>query len=193
MRGDAEAAAAELADHFERTARLIMDAYPDQRAVRERYRRSRNNRSGLGSEPDDLAPLFGWMMGAVGEDGASDATLYRNMMSDADLGYALGYDAPWVVEHHFSNYYPTPSPLVVLSHIAAKYPDFGLGTAVIVTPWHHPLRIAEEIAMLSCCPTGRCASGSAAAWRRSNMRRSASRCSRPRTVSRRFARSCASR
>ena len=85
------------------------------------------------------APLFGWMMGAVGEDGASDATLYQNMMSDADLGYALGYDAPWVVEHHFSNYYPTPSPLVVLSHIAAKYPDFGLGTAVIVTPWHHPL------------------------------------------------------
>jgi alkanesulfonate monooxygenase SsuD/methylene tetrahydromethanopterin reductase-like flavin-dependent oxidoreductase (luciferase family) len=95
------------------------------------------------------APLFGWMMGAVGDDGASDATLYKNMMSDADLGYALGYDAPWVVEHHFSNYYPTPSPLMVLSHIAAKYPDFGLGTAVIVTPWHHPLRIAEEVAMLS--------------------------------------------
>ena len=95
------------------------------------------------------APLFGWMMGAVGEDGASDTTLYRNMMSDADLGYALGYDAPWIVEHHFSNYYPTPSPMVVLAHIAAKYPDFPLGTAVIVTPWHHPLRIAEEIAMLS--------------------------------------------
>ncbi|MBL8701989.1 MAG: LLM class flavin-dependent oxidoreductase [Alphaproteobacteria bacterium] len=95
------------------------------------------------------APLFGWMMGAVGEDGASDAELYRNMMSDADLGYALGYDAPWIVEHHFSNYYPTPSPMIVLSHIAARYPDFGLGTAVIVTPWHHPLRIAEEIAMLS--------------------------------------------
>ena len=100
------------------------------------------------------SPLFGWMMGAVGEDGASDATLYRNMMSDADLGYALGYDAPWVVEHHFSNYYPTPSPLVVLSHIAAKYPDFGLGTAVIVTPWHHPLRIAEEIAMLTLLSDG---------------------------------------
>ena len=76
------------------------------------------------------------------------------MMSDADLGYALGYDAPWVVEHHFSNYYPTPSPLVVLSHIAAKYPDFGLGTAVIVTPWHHPLRIAEEIAMLTLLSDG---------------------------------------
>lgn len=100
------------------------------------------------------APLFGWMMGAVGEDGASDATLYQNMMSDADLGYALGYDAPWVVEHHFSSYYPTPSPLIVLSHIAAKYPDFGLGTGVIVTPWYHPLRIAEDIAMLTLLSNG---------------------------------------
>jgi alkanesulfonate monooxygenase SsuD/methylene tetrahydromethanopterin reductase-like flavin-dependent oxidoreductase (luciferase family) len=100
------------------------------------------------------APLFGWMMGAVGEDGASDATLYRNMMSDADVGYTLGYDAPWVVEHHFSSYYPTPSPLVILSHIAAKYPDFGLGTAVIVTPWYHPLRIAEDIAMLTLLSEG---------------------------------------
>ena len=45
-------------------------------------------------------------------------------------------------------------PLVVLSHIAAKYPDFGLGTAVIVTPWHHPLRIAEEIAMLTLLSDG---------------------------------------
>ena len=42
----------------------------------------------------------------------------------------------------------------MLSHIAARYPDFGLGTAVIVTPWHHPLRIAEEIAMLTLLSDG---------------------------------------
>ena len=35
-------------------------------------------------------PLFGWMMGAVGEDGASDATLYRNMMSDAGSRLCAG-------------------------------------------------------------------------------------------------------
>lgn len=37
----------------------------------------------------------------------------------------------------------------MLAHIAARCPTLGLGTAVIVTPWHQPLRIAEEIAMLS--------------------------------------------
>ncbi len=98
--------------------------------------------------------LFGWMMGAVGADGDSDLALYREMLADAELGHALGYDAAWVIEHHFSDYYPTPSPLMVLSNIAARCPGFGLGTAVIVTPWHHPLRIAEEIAMLTLLSDG---------------------------------------
>lgn len=102
----------------------------------------------------EQAPLFGWMMGAVGADGDSDLVLYREMLSDAELGHRLGYDAAWLVEHHFSDYYPTPSPMVLLSHIAARCPGFGLGTAVIVTPRHHPLRIAEEIAMLSLITEG---------------------------------------
>lgn len=92
---------------------------------------------------------FGWMMGAVGEEGASDASLYRHMLADAELGESLGYDAAWVVEHHFSDYYPTPNALTMLANIASRCPRLGLGTAVIVTPWHHPLRIAEEIAMLT--------------------------------------------
>ncbi len=33
--------------------------------------------------------------------------------------------------------------------MAARLPKFGLGTAVIVTPWHHPLRLAEELSMLT--------------------------------------------
>jgi alkanesulfonate monooxygenase SsuD/methylene tetrahydromethanopterin reductase-like flavin-dependent oxidoreductase (luciferase family) len=96
-----------------------------------------------------VEPKFGWMMGAVGADGESDAALYQQMIADAELGAELGYDAAWVVEHHFSDYYPTPSPLLLLAHIAARCPGFGLGTAVLVTPWHQPLRMAEEIAMLS--------------------------------------------
>jgi alkanesulfonate monooxygenase SsuD/methylene tetrahydromethanopterin reductase-like flavin-dependent oxidoreductase (luciferase family) len=95
------------------------------------------------------APKFGWMMGAVGADGEPDAALYQQMIADVELGAKLGYDAAWVLEHHFSDYYPTPSPLLLLSHIAARGSGFGLGTAVLVTAWHQPLRMAEEIAMLS--------------------------------------------
>ena len=88
-------------------------------------------------------------MTAVGAEGDDDASWYRQLIADAELGASLGFDAGWIVEHHFSDYQPTPNTLLMLSHVAARCPTLGLGTAVIVTPWHHPLRIAEEIAMLS--------------------------------------------
>src|SRR5258708_39680058 len=37
----------------------------------------------------------------------------------------------------------------MMANIAAKFPDLSLGTSVLVLPWYHPLRLAEEIAMLN--------------------------------------------
>ena len=92
---------------------------------------------------------FGTVISAVGEPGASDAEQYVEALVDADRVAGLGYDAFWVIEHHFSDYFPTPSPLVMLSHLAGRYPDMDLGTCVLVLPWYSPLRLAGEIAMLS--------------------------------------------
>ncbi|MCW5770351.1 MAG: LLM class flavin-dependent oxidoreductase [Rhodospirillaceae bacterium] len=97
---------------------------------------------------------FGFMISAVDEIGASDRTAYDLMVQDARFGQQLGYDAAWMVEHHFSDYFPQPSPLVMLSHIAGQCPGLGLGTMVLVTPWHNPLRLAGEIAMLSLIAKG---------------------------------------
>ena len=94
-------------------------------------------------------PMVGCMITAVGAEGDSDASWYRQIVGDAMLAEQLGFDAGWIVEHHFSDYQPTPNPIVMLAHIAARCPRLGLGTAVIVTPWHQPIRIAEEVAMLS--------------------------------------------
>ena len=41
-----------------------------------------------------------------------------------------------------------------MAHIAAAFPDLSLGTSVLVLPWYHPLRLAEEIAMLNGMTTG---------------------------------------
>src|SRR5258708_15431919 len=79
----------------------------------------------------------------------SDPALYREVMEDCALGRKLGFAAAGLLEHHFSDYDPTPSPLLMMAHIAAKFPDLSLGTSVLVLPWYHPLRLAEEIAMLN--------------------------------------------
>jgi alkanesulfonate monooxygenase SsuD/methylene tetrahydromethanopterin reductase-like flavin-dependent oxidoreductase (luciferase family) len=97
---------------------------------------------------------FGFQAAAAGERGKSDQDLYGDLMDDCALGARLGYDSAWLLEHHFSDYYPTPSPLLLMSHIAAKFPDLSLGTSVLVLPWYHPLRLAEEIAMLNSMTRG---------------------------------------
>lgn len=97
---------------------------------------------------------FGFQAGPVGALGCPDIELYRNVIDDCRLGYELGYDALWMIEHHFSDYYPTPSPIVFLSHLAHAFPDLNLGTCVLVTPWYQPIRLAGEIAMLSNLSNG---------------------------------------
>lgn len=97
---------------------------------------------------------FDFSANAGAEAGLTDEQLYDHVLAIAELGHQLGYGSAWMVEHHFSDYYPTPSPLMLLSHIAARHPRLGLGTMVLVTPWYDPRRLAEEISMLSILSRG---------------------------------------
>jgi alkanesulfonate monooxygenase SsuD/methylene tetrahydromethanopterin reductase-like flavin-dependent oxidoreductase (luciferase family) len=97
---------------------------------------------------------FGFQAAPASDVRKSDQVLYREVMDDCALGHRLGYDAAWLLEHHFSDYYPTPSPLLFMAHIAAALPDLSLGTSVLVLPWYHPVRLAEEIAMLNSMTRG---------------------------------------
>lgn len=91
---------------------------------------------------------FSFQFGPVGTSGMSDAQLYAEAMADAVLGHKLGYKVGWMIEHHFSEYYPTPNPLLFLANVASKCPGLGLGTSVMVLPWYNPIRFAEDLAML---------------------------------------------
>ena len=103
-----------------------------------------------------LGPIeFGTVISPVGEPGLSDGAQYAEALGDAEYVRTLGYDALWAIEHHFSDYFPTPSPLLFLSHLAARMPEMDLGTCVIVLPWYNPMRLAGEIAMLSHLTHGR--------------------------------------
>lgn len=92
---------------------------------------------------------FGVVAAAADAPGASDPEIYRTLLEDVEYHAELGYGTVWLLEHHFSDYFPTPSPVVLASHIAGRFPELSLGTCVIVLPWYEPLRLAGEIAMLS--------------------------------------------
>ncbi len=85
----------------------------------------------------------------------ADPEVYRTELRLADLAEPLGYDSIWTLEHHFTGYTMIPNPLQLLTYIAARTSSVLLGTAVIVLPWHHPLRVAEEISVLDILSGGR--------------------------------------
>lgn len=70
-------------------------------------------------------------------------------------GEELGFDSIFITEHHFSAYSIAPSPVQYLTWLAGKTRHMRLGTSVIVVPWHDPIRIAEEIAVLDHLSGGR--------------------------------------
>ena len=67
----------------------------------------------------------------------------------------LGYDSVWCAEHHFSTYGYLSRPLMYAVHLANKTQRIRVGSAVVVLPLHHPLLVAEEIAMADQLSSGR--------------------------------------
>ena len=91
--------------------------------------------------------------------GRSDADVFAEHMALGDLAEPLGFDSLFALEHHFTGYAMSPSPTQLLSYYAGRTKRITLGTAVIVLPWHDPVRVAEQIALLDVMSGGRCVFG----------------------------------
>src|ERR1700739_630369 len=85
----------------------------------------------------------------------SGRQLYREMVTKVKMAEAIGFDIAWFAEHHFSNYCLCPSPLAMALALAPQTMHIRLGTAVIVAPLYHPLRMLAEIGMLDVVSAGR--------------------------------------
>src|SRR5262249_5410805 len=93
------------------------------------------------------------------KEGRSDADVLGEHMAIGDLAEPLGFDSLFALEHHFTGYAMSPAPLELLAYYAGRTKRIILGTAVIVLPWHEPIRVAEGIALLDILSGGRCLFG----------------------------------
>src|SRR4029450_4726900 len=89
------------------------------------------------------------------KEGRPDAAVLTDHLALGDLAEPLGFDSLFALEHHFTGYAMSPSPTQLLSYFAGRTKRAILGTAVIVLPWHDPVRVAEEIALLDILSGGR--------------------------------------
>jgi alkanesulfonate monooxygenase SsuD/methylene tetrahydromethanopterin reductase-like flavin-dependent oxidoreductase (luciferase family) len=84
------------------------------------------------------------------------ATLLRDTIELFIAAEELGYDSVWVAQHHFGPTVGTlPAPLPFLAHVAARTRRIRLGTAVVVLPIEHPVRLAEDAAVVDALSGGR--------------------------------------
>ncbi len=88
---------------------------------------------------------------------------YEPMLHQARLAEALGFDTLWVHEHH-SQGMTYPAPLMTLAVLAHHTERVALGTNMVLLPLYHPLRVAEEAAMVDVLSNGRVILGVSAGY-----------------------------
>ena len=92
-------------------------------------------------------------------------TYFREALEQAIYGEELGFDSVWLEEHHSIRNHYWPSPLMALAGIATRTSRVLLGTDIVVLPFYHPVRAAEDTAMLHVISGGRAIFGAAIGYR----------------------------
>jgi alkanesulfonate monooxygenase SsuD/methylene tetrahydromethanopterin reductase-like flavin-dependent oxidoreductase (luciferase family) len=106
---------------------------------------------------EEQAMDVGMMMifASYGWENCSDAQVWDEEIRLARLAADLGFDCLWSAEHHFNDYSFVPDNLQLMTYLAALCPNVDLGTAAVILPWHDPLRVAEQAAVLDLLCKGR--------------------------------------
>lgn len=94
--------------------------------------------------------FFSWPQRRV-----SPTTVYERAMQRIALMEEAGYDAVWLAEHHFTGYSICPSVHMMGVHVANHTERLRIGMAVSLAAFYHPLRLAEEVALLDVLSGGR--------------------------------------
>ncbi len=91
--------------------------------------------------------------------------LYREALEEVTRAEDLGFDSVWMEEHHSVTDHYWPSPLTVLGGFATRTSRLQLGTDILVAPFYHPVRLAEDVAMLDVMSGGRMTLGIAIGYK----------------------------
>jgi len=92
------------------------------------------------------------------------AALYADTLALAQTAERAGFSSFWLAEHHGASDSYNPSLLPFLSAVAASTTTLEVGTAVMLAPFHNPLRIAEDAAVVDNVSGGRLNLGLGLGW-----------------------------
>ena len=95
---------------------------------------------------------------AASAGGATNAAeMLDNLRQQTVLSEELGFEVMWLGEHHFGPYGigDLPNPILLGADLAARTSRIRIGQMANIAPWWHPIRLAEDLAILDNMTEGR--------------------------------------
>jgi len=85
-----------------------------------------------------------------------DHAVVEETLAQCVLADEVGFDTVWFVEHHFlTTFSGSPCPEVMFGALSRMTKRIRLGFGVVILPYHHPVRVAERVAMVDHLSGGR--------------------------------------
>ncbi len=85
----------------------------------------------------------------------ADFDVIQDALREAELSDALGFDTIWLAEHHFDGGCAYVDPMTFATAIVARTQQIRVGFAVAQMALYHPIRLAEQIAVIDNVSRGR--------------------------------------
>src|SRR5262250_217760 len=81
--------------------------------------------------------------------------IIRRELEQIEWTEELGFDEAWLTEHHFIDYGLSVDPAALAAAAASRTRRIRIGLAAAILPFHHPLRLAEQMALVDIISNGR--------------------------------------
>ncbi len=98
---------------------------------------------------------FGNFLFPESRDATRDGVVIDETLREARLSDELGVDVIWLAEHHFDGICAYVDPISFAAALATATTHAKLGFAVVQTSLHHPIRLAEQLALIDHISKGR--------------------------------------
>lgn len=98
---------------------------------------------------------FGWLTLAASPSPADDAARIDQQIAQACFAEELGFSSVWLTEHYFTGESVYNDALIFASALAMRTTKIRIGFAVVQMPFHHPVRLATQLALLDNLSKGR--------------------------------------
>src|ERR1700686_1143804 len=80
--------------------------------------------------------------------------LYRESFAQVEAAEQLRFDSIWLTEHHFTDDGYLPALMPAAAAIATCTKHVTIGTYVLLAPFYHPLKLAEDAAFVDVLSHG---------------------------------------